>query len=112
MFILLAISSMPNSASAINAAVFSCSLENVSIQYDNIPNQLSTASKQILYEISRENGCKMTYPEWAGLSVNTEGTGLLGTVGSVFCARFGTNIICNGTPSDVYPTNLQIQSKP
>ena len=102
--------SLPVASKTFRSADVFCSLENVSIQYDNIPNQLSTASKQILYEISRENGCKMTYPEWAGLSVNTEGTGLLGTVGSVFCARFGTNIICNGTPSDVYPTNLQIQA--
>lgn len=86
-----------------------CSIENLAIQYDNIPNQLSTASKAVLYEISRENGCKMTFPEWSGLTLNHAGTGFIGTVGSVFCGRFGTNIICNGTPNDVYPTNLQVQ---
>jgi DNA-binding cell septation regulator SpoVG len=86
-----------------------CAITNLSVQYDNIPNQLSTASPQMLYEISRENGCQMTYPEFSGLTLNHEGTGFIGTVGSVFCGRFGTNIICNGTPGDVYPTNLQVQ---
>lgn len=100
----------PVASKTYNSTDTFCAITNLSVQYDNIPNQLSTASPQILYEISRENGCKMTYPEWSGLAVNTEGTGFLGTVGSVFCGRFGTNIIANGTPSDVYPTNLQIQA--
>lgn len=86
-------------------------ITNVSVQYDNIPNQLSTASQQMLFEISRENGLQMTWPEFSGLTLKNDNSGtLVGTVGSVICLRFGTNIITNGTPSDVYPTNLQIQA--
>lgn len=85
-------------------------ITNVSVQFDNIPNQLSNCSVPILYQISKENGCRQSYAEFAGTSVNTAGTSVLGTTGSVFCAKFGTQIMCQAMPNEVYATNLQVQA--
>lgn len=102
---------VPPSAKTYRSTDTFAAISNIAIQYDNIPNQLSTASQQILYEISKENGCRMTWDEFAGLTLKNDDSGtLIGTTGSVFCARFGTNIISKASPSDVYPTNLQVQA--
>jgi len=100
---------IPPASKTYNSTDTFCAITNLSIQYDNTPNILSTASQEILYEISRKNGCKMNLQQWRGLAVNPAGTGFYGTVGSVFCGRFGIDIPCIGTPNDMYPTNLQIQ---
>lgn len=70
------------------------SIENLSINYCNSQNLLSNATKQQLYEISKKNGCNMSWADWSGDSryLNVETKNKYGGIGSVFCGEFGTDI--------------------
>lgn len=70
------------------------SLESLSINYCNSQNLLSNATKQQLYEISKKNGCNMSWSDWSGDAryLNVDAGKKYGGIGSVFCAEFGTDI--------------------
>ena len=56
------------------------SIEGVSIQWGNESGLLSSATKQDLYEISRRNGCNLSYPQFSKYR------------GSVLCLEMGKDI--------------------
>ena len=56
------------------------SIEGVSIQWGNESGLLSSASKQDLYEMSRRNGCNLSYPQFSKYR------------GSVLCLEMGKDI--------------------
>ena len=71
------------------------SLENISINWNNRAGLLSSASKEDLYLMSKKNGFDGSYAEWSGGPVIREigaSSQKFGTVGSVFCVEFGTDI--------------------
>lgn len=56
------------------------SLTGLSILWNNQSGLLSQAGPQELYEISRRNGCNLSFPQWSKYR------------GSVFCCEFGKDI--------------------
>ncbi len=70
------------------------SIENISIQFQNKNGLLASASKQQLYEMSVKNHCNMSWTEWSGGPVHPASTlsSSYGTVGSVLCIEFATDI--------------------
>ena len=76
-----------------------CGISRLDIQFDNRTGLLSGASQYQLYAMSAKNGCNMSWTQWSGYPVNRTGvfgSGLAnekyGTVGSVMCVEFGTDI--------------------
>ena len=82
-------------------------IENVSINYNNFSGLLSSATQADLYNISKKNGCNLSYPEWTGGSTIGAGVGLpaifdnavpatgatyQGLVGSILCLDWGIDI--------------------
>ncbi len=60
-------------------------IDKISIQYYNRTGILSSASRNQLYQISVKNGCNMSWEQWSGDAVYTNGTyaSQYNTVGSV-----------------------------
>lgn len=69
-------------------------INNISINWANQSGLLSSASSQQLYQISIKNHCNMTWSQWSGGPVyyGNSFTQKIGTVGSVLCIEFGTDI--------------------
>lgn len=101
-----------------------CSIENVSIQFQNTTGILSSATKQQLYMLSTKNGCDMDYIQWSGGPTQAPGDiiaraagshpGSVFTIGSVLCLEFGTDIALpsvTDAPGKLGQYNLQIQAK-
>jgi hypothetical protein len=57
-------------------------INSISLQYLNVSGQLSSATRNDLYNLSVKNGCKMSYQEWSGASADYN-TGIIPMVGSV-----------------------------
>jgi hypothetical protein len=55
-------------------------MERLEVLWNNQSGLFSQCSKQELYEISRRNGCNLSYPQWSEYR------------GSVFCCEFGKDI--------------------
>jgi hypothetical protein len=100
-------------ASAENTDTF-FSIENISIQFQNKNGLLASASKQQLYEISVKNHCSMSWNEWSGGPVYPSAgnfTNPFGTVGSVLCLEFATDIGLDSldAPGKLAQSMLQVQ---
>ena len=69
-------------------------INNVNIQFQNKSGLLSNASMAQLYEMSVQNHCNMTFTQWSGGPVYAPGnlSAQIGTIGSVVCVEFATNI--------------------
>lgn len=71
------------------------SIEKCSINWSNESGLLSNASKRDLYDMSRRNGCNLSWRDWSGeLSPFLSGSDNLtyNGVGSVLAVEFGTDI--------------------
>jgi len=69
------------------------SIENVSIQFQNKNGLLSSANKRQLYEMSLKNHCNMNWTQWSGGPVNNPNlTSQYGTIGSIVCIEFASDI--------------------
>jgi hypothetical protein len=71
------------------------SIQNLSIQFNNRSGLLSTASQQQLYQMCVKNHCNMSWEQWTGGPVYSGDSNFVnrfGTVGSVMCVEFGTDI--------------------
>jgi len=68
------------SASDYTASDSFLSMTNLEVLWNNQSGLFSQATQQELYEISRRNGCNLSYPQWAKYR------------GSVFCCEFGRDI--------------------
>ncbi len=69
-------------------------INNINIQFQNKTGLLSNASMDQLYEMSVKNHCNMTFTQWSGGPVYQAGslTAQVGTIGSVLCVEFATDI--------------------
>lgn len=70
-------------------------ITSISINWNNRSGLLSSATPYDLYNISKKNGCNLSWTEWSGGPnyVALGGTNTAyGTVGSVLCLEFGTDI--------------------
>lgn len=69
-------------------------INNISVDWDNNTGLLNSASPQDLYDISVENGCKLSWPQWSGTTHRSLGLtdATVGTVGSVLNLRMGKDI--------------------
>lgn len=70
------------------------SIENVSIQFMNKNGLLASANKQQLYEMAVKNQCTMSWQQWNGRAppIGNFTGAQIGTVGSILCIEFGTDI--------------------
>lgn len=87
------------------------SLEALNVKFGNHQGLFSGATKQELYNISRKNGCNLSWEQWQGI-VNTSGSvippvvpngkfnAVYGTVGAVFCMDLARDM---GLASDEAP---------
>lgn len=107
-------------------------LNSISINYNNYSGLLSSASPFDLYNISKKNGCNLSWPEWSGSSINLGVAGLATTnqigqsvsfndvgapgavvqplVGSILCLDFAIDIGLDDihAPGEIYNSQLQI----
>jgi hypothetical protein len=68
-------------------------INNVSIQFQNKSGLLSSASMSQLYQMSVKNHCSMSWTQWSGGPVHVAGGFTkYGTIGSVLCIEFATDI--------------------
>lgn len=69
-------------------------IENLSIQFENKNGLLSSANKRQLYQMCVKNHCNMSWTQWSGYRVYTNNSfgSVYGTVGSVVCIEFATDI--------------------
>lgn len=73
--------------------------QGVSVNFNNVSGLLSAATPAQLYQMSYQNGCSMSYPEWRGevtqLNAAADAT-TIGTAGSIICIDptkdFGLNV--------------------
>jgi len=79
------------------------SIQNVSINWNNNSGLLASASAVDLYNISRTNGCNLSWTQWNGITQvldNNSNAIVKGTVGSILCIEFGKDL---GLPDDQCP---------
>jgi major capsid protein len=109
------------------------SLINISINYNNYSGLLASASQHDLYNISKKNGCNLSFPEWcgnspvaglsnlySGISGFFNGPAALGfppfsptgLVGSVLCLDWGIDIGLDDlhAPGEILNSQLQINA--
>lgn len=73
---------------------------NVSVNWNNRNNQLTSCTLIDLYQIAKKNGVNMTFEQWSGISQMSGaspanlglGAGLFGSVGSILPLEFGDDI--------------------
>jgi hypothetical protein len=78
-----------------------CSIDNLSILWNNQSGLLSSASAQDLYRISADNGCNLTWPQFSKYR------------GSVICLEMGKDIglLDNQAPSVMGQYSLQVTAR-
>jgi len=88
-------------------------INNVNIQFQNKTGLLSNASMDQLYEMSVKNHCNMTWAQWSGGPVYQAGSlsTQIGTIGSVLCIEFATDIGLESldAPGKLGQYQLQVQ---
>jgi len=88
-------------------------INQVSFQFLNKNGLLASASMSQLYEMSVKNHCKLSWNQWSGGPVYKPGdfTATYGTVGSVLCIEFATDIGLDSlmAPGILNQCQLQVQ---
>lgn len=87
-------------------------ITNVTINWSNQSGLLSSATQQDLYNISKENGCNLSWAQWSGgLSYIMSGgvNTAIGTVGSVLAIEFGKDIGLSDTEAPGLLGSYQLQ---
>ncbi len=89
-------------------------INQISIQFKNKNGLLASASMSQLYEMSVKNHCKMTWTQWSGGPTNRAGavySTRIGTIGSVLCIEFATDIGLESleAPGVLSQSQLQVQ---
>lgn len=92
-------------------------INNINIQFQNKTGLLSNANMDQLYEMCVKNHCNMTFTQWSGGPVYAPGNGgsgltaQIGTIGSVICVEFATDIGLDSldAPGKLGQYMLQIQ---
>jgi hypothetical protein len=69
-------------------------INGVSIQFMNKNGLLASCNMEQLYDMSKKNHCNMSWQQWSGGPVYKPGdwTASMGTVGSILCIEFATDI--------------------
>ena len=89
-------------------------INQISIQFKNKNGLLASASMSQLYEMSRKNHCYLSWTQWSGGPVQKAGASYsttIGTVGSVLCIEFATDIGLESleAPGILSQSQLQVQ---
>jgi len=80
------------------------SIENISVSFSNISGQLASASKRDLYNISKKNGCNLTWTQWSGEDIDS-------TSGTTISSYNGIgSILCLYIPDDLTLSNSDLTS--
>jgi hypothetical protein len=70
-------------------------IEKISLNWNNASGLLASADKRTLYNISRRNGCNLSWEQWSGgptyVYSGNSNQGY-GTIGSVLCLEMGVDI--------------------
>lgn len=90
-------------------------LRKISINWNNYSGLLSNCTEFDLYKMAVKNHCNMSFAQWNGGPVNAPGQGFatpavqIGTIGSVLCVEFGTDIGLSDTESPGMLGTYQLQ---
>lgn len=79
-------------AAAVSATDSYAAIDSISINWNNRSGLLSSAKQFDLYNISKKNGCALSWTQWSGKTQNWADGASIGTVGSVLCINFGEDI--------------------
>ena len=88
------------------------SISNISVNWNNYSGLLSSATQQDLYNISKKNGVNLSWTQWSGGPTTESGISsnlIKGTVGSVLCLEFGTDIGLSDTEAPGLLGTYQLQ---
>lgn len=90
-------------------------IQNVTAQFLNKSGLLSSATVMDLYKMSKKNHCNMSWTQWSGGPVQVPGqfnigATQMGTIGSVLCIEFATDIGLDSldAPGKLLQSTLQI----
>jgi hypothetical protein len=75
-------------------------INSVNVQFLNNSGLLASATFNAIYDLSRKNGCQMSYTQFGQTVNNSNFTSTYGTIGSVVCLDFAKDI---GLPSLMSP---------
>lgn len=89
-------------------------IQNINVTYQNTNGIFNSGNMMQLYQISRSNGCSLSWSQWSGQPMYS-GTGSYSNtmtgVGSIFCAEFGKDIALSSdldAPGKICNTNLTV----
>ncbi len=70
------------------------SITGIRVNWNNYSGLLSNATQFDLYKMAVKNHCNLSFPQWSGGPVYQPGSFVnkIGTVGSILCIEFGTDI--------------------
>lgn len=87
-------------------------IQNINITYQNVNGIFNSGNMMQLYQISRSNGCSLSWSQWSGAQLNQANyTNVITGVGSIFKAEFGKDIALSSdldAPGKICNTNLQV----
>jgi hypothetical protein len=83
-------------------------INNITISYSNKAGLLSAATPAQLYQISRKNGCDMSWGEWFG-TYGTNTPRAVSGVGGVFCFEVSSDIGIDDVSAVGQLENIQLQ---
>lgn len=86
------------------------SLSDLRVNWNNQSGLFSSATQQDLYKMSIKNHCNLSWTQWSGGPVYKEAFPIkVGTVGSIICVEFGTDIGLGDTESPGVLGTYQLQ---
>lgn len=89
------------------------SINNISIQYNARSGLLASCSPEVLFQISKKNGCNLNYTQFLGAPVYGQGSfsnaSQYGTVGSVICLDPSQDIGLGSLEADNKNTSANLQ---
>jgi hypothetical protein len=89
------------------------SINNISIQYNARSGLMASCTPQVLYQISRKNGCNLNYTQWLGAPVYAPGSFnnalRYSTIGSVICLDLAQDIGLGSLEADNKNTSANLQ---
>jgi len=89
------------------------SINNISVQYNARSGLLASCSPQVLYQISKKNGCNLNYTQWLGAPVYAPGSFnnalRYSPVGSVVCLDLAQDIGLGSLEADNKNTSANLQ---
>lgn len=87
-------------------------IQNINLTYQNTNGMFNSGNMMQLYQISRSNGCSLSWSQWSAQPMYQGAySDILTGTGSIFCAEFGKDIALSSdldAPGKISNTNLTV----